>query len=95
MVMPRRGLWWEQLIKRTRRKFFFEPASLLKKYGANPPAGVADLDREGLIDYHLTRLIRVSEENWSVVHLGETTCLGRRAVSSPIYGLTKRGVTEL
>ena len=65
-----------ELIKRTRRKFFFEPASLLKKYGANPPAGVADLDREGLIDYHLARLNRVSEENCSVVQIGETTCLG-------------------
>ena len=28
-----------QLIERTRKKFFFEPASLLKKYGANPPRG--------------------------------------------------------
>ena len=28
-----------QLIARSRRKFFFEPASLLKKYGANPPPG--------------------------------------------------------
>ena len=66
-----------QLIERTRRKFFFEPASLLKKYGANPPPGVADLDREGLIDYHLNQLRRVVKEDWSVVHLGETSCLGR------------------
>jgi SAM-dependent methyltransferase len=66
-----------QLIERTRRKFFFEPASLLKKYGANPPPGVADLDRDGLVDYHLNRLRRVVKEDWSVMHLGETTCLGR------------------
>jgi hypothetical protein len=66
-----------QLIERTGRKFFFEPASLLKKYGANPPSGVADLDRKGLIEYHLHQLRRVSESDWSVVHLGETTCLGQ------------------
>ena len=66
-----------QLIERTRRKFFFEPASLLKKYGANPPPGVADLDREGLIDYHLNRLRSVAKQHWSAVHLGETKCLGR------------------
>ena len=79
-----------QLIKRTRRKFFFEPASLLKKYGANPPIGVADLDREGLIDYHLTRLnSRLGRELFCGAHWGD--CLLRpRTVSSPIYGIQKK-----
>ena len=77
------------LIKRTRRKFFFEPASLLKKYGANPPAGVADLDREGLIDYHLTRLIRVSGDKLVCGAPWGDHMLRPRAVSSTIYGLKR------
>jgi ubiquinone/menaquinone biosynthesis C-methylase UbiE len=65
------------LVERSKRKFFFEPASLLKKYGAHPPADVADLHREGLVDYHLTRLREAGGANSTVLHLGETACLGR------------------
>jgi SAM-dependent methyltransferase len=65
-----------RLIERSRRKFFFEPASLLKKYGAHPPPGVADLDREGLLDYHMTRLREAAGAGWTVTHLGETPALG-------------------
>ena len=65
-----------RLIERSRRKFFFEPASLLKKYGSHPPHGVADLDRDGLIDYHLTRLRAAGGSSCTVLHLGETPALG-------------------
>ena len=68
-----------RLIERSRRKFFFEPASLLKKYGAHPPPGVADLDREGFVAYHLTRLRKAAGAGWTVRHLGETACLGRES----------------
>lgn len=69
----------ERLIARSRRKFFFEPASLLKKYGAHPPPGVADLHREGLADYHVRRLREAAGAGWTVLQLGETACLGRES----------------
>jgi SAM-dependent methyltransferase len=68
-----------RLIERSRRKFFFEPASLLKKYGPNPPLGVADLDRDGLANYHLTQLKKAAGAGWTVIHIGETPCLGRES----------------
>ena len=85
-----------QLIKRTRRKFFFEPASLLKKYGANPPTGVADLDREGLIDYHLNSIdSRFGSKLFCGAPWGDYL-FRPRTVSSPIYGIKrKRVMTEL
>jgi len=64
-----------RLIERSRRKFFFEPASLLKKYGPHPPPGVLDLDRDGLVDYHLTGLRAAAGSCWTVMHLGESACL--------------------
>jgi SAM-dependent methyltransferase len=83
------------LINRTRRKFFFEPASLLKKYGANPPMGVTDLDREGLIEYHLKQLNRVAGDGCSVLQIGETACLGPEPFRLLFMVSKERPMTEL
>jgi len=65
-----------RLIKKTQRKFFFEPASIRKKYGLNAPEGMNDLDRDWLVRYHLERLTEAAGSDRQATYLGETACLG-------------------
>lgn len=64
-----------ELISRSRRKFFFEPASIRKKYGQFAPDFV-DLDRDSLKTHHLSALRDAAGAERQVEFLGESKCLG-------------------
>jgi SAM-dependent methyltransferase len=65
-----------ELLRRTDRKMFFEPASIKSKYG-NPDLPFEDLDRDAIVEYNVKKLQSLLPEGGSVEHLGETPCLGR------------------
>jgi SAM-dependent methyltransferase len=70
---------WEMmrtLLSHTRRKLFFEPASIRSKYEANAPE-IVDLDRGSIIETNLTALRSVAPPDYSVRHLGESPCMGK------------------
>jgi SAM-dependent methyltransferase len=70
---------WEMmstLLAKTRRRLFFEPASIRKKYWDNAPK-IVDLDRQSIINYNMARLTALANNGETVHHLGETPCLGR------------------
>jgi SAM-dependent methyltransferase len=69
---------WEMvriLLGHTRRKLFFEPASIRSKYETQAPE-IVDLDRESIIATNLAALRRVAPPDFSMRCLGESPCMG-------------------
>ena len=64
-----------ELLRRSRNKFFFEPASVKWKCGAQD-LDFEDLDTESIVEYNVKHLEAVSEADQSIRLLGETACLG-------------------
>jgi SAM-dependent methyltransferase len=67
--------WWiiAELLARARRKFFFEPASVNRKYG-DSDLDFQDLDRESIVEYNVKNLGLVASPDQSIRVLGETQC---------------------
>lgn len=63
-----------EILRKARRKFFFEPASIHKKFGPHE-LDFVDLDRESLVKYNIENLQRVAGPDWRISLLGETECL--------------------
>jgi SAM-dependent methyltransferase len=71
-------LGWEMLatlLTRTRRRLFFEPASVRKKYKADAP-DIIDLDRDSIIDDTQRQILAAAGDAFTIRCLGETPCLG-------------------
>jgi SAM-dependent methyltransferase len=64
------------LLARARRKRFFEPASVKRKFGS-PDLPFRDLDREAIAEYNTKRLEAVAAPGQAVRLLGETACRPR------------------
>jgi SAM-dependent methyltransferase len=70
---------WEMmrtLLGHTRRKLFFEPASIRSKYEPHAPK-IVDNDRGSIIETNLAALRSVAPPDCSVRHLGESPCMGK------------------
>lgn len=63
------------LLRNTRRKMFFEPASIAKKFNTNEQ-NFTDLDRQSLQDFNTDQLMKAAGPGWRISFLGETECLG-------------------
>lgn len=69
---------WEivgQLMARSRRHFFFEPASIRHKYRLAAP-DIVDNDRESISNYNIERLRALASPEQVVEYVGESACLG-------------------
>ena len=64
------------LLARARRKLFFEPASVKRKFGAAAP-DFEDLDREAIVEYNVKHLESLLAPDQRVRFLGETRCRPR------------------
>ncbi len=62
-----------ELLARARNKFFFEPASVKRKYG-DSDLDFQDLDREAIVEYNVKHLELVASSDQSIRVLGETPC---------------------
>ncbi len=62
-----------ELAARARNKFFFEPASVKRKFGG-APLDFEDLDRNEIVEYNVKHLENVSAADQVVRVLGETRC---------------------
>ena len=62
-----------ELVSRARNKFFFEPASVKRKYGG-ADLDFEDLDREAIVEYNVKHLERVIAPDQRIRVLGETQC---------------------
>ncbi len=62
-----------ELMARTRSKFYFEPASVKRKYGG-ADLDFRDLDREAIVEYNVKRLELAASSDQSIRVLGETRC---------------------
>jgi SAM-dependent methyltransferase len=72
------GAAWQivgELLRRSRSKFFFEPASVKRKCGTQD-LDFEDLDTETIVEYNVKHLEAVAEAGQSIRLLGETACLG-------------------
>lgn len=70
---------WEMvrvLLARTRRKLFFEPASIRSKYKESAP-DIVDLDRQSIIETTMDQLRAAAAPDHTVSYLGESPCLGK------------------
>jgi SAM-dependent methyltransferase len=67
--------WWmiAQLLARARNKFFFEPASVKRKYD-DSDLDFQDLDRASIVEYNVKHLELVASPDQSIRVLGETRC---------------------
>lgn len=64
------------LNEKTQNKLFFEPPSLRKKYGSNPPS-IEDLDDDSIISYN-TKFLQSIFSDGEIHHLGKTAKGERR-----------------
>jgi hypothetical protein len=64
-----------ELLRRTRSKLFFEPASVKRKCGTQD-LDFEDLDTDSIVEYNVKQLEVVAEAGQSIRLLGETACLG-------------------
>jgi SAM-dependent methyltransferase len=64
------------LLARSRNKFFFEPASVKRKYG-RADLDFKDLDRNAIVEYNVKHLESVASPDQSIRVLGETRCRPR------------------
>jgi SAM-dependent methyltransferase len=65
-----------ELLRRARHRFFFEPASVKRKFGS-PDLDFADLDREAIVEYNTKHLEAVAAPDQTIRVLGETPCRPR------------------
>ena len=65
----------EKLLRKSKRKFFFEPASIYKKYGANRPEFI-ELDEKSISDYVRKKFQPLLNDGQELLCLGSTSCLG-------------------
>lgn len=61
------------IMSKGRKKVFFEPASVKRKYGG-APLDFEDLNREEIVEYNMKRLESVAAPDQTIRVLGETPC---------------------
>jgi hypothetical protein len=65
-----------ELLRRARKKLFFEPASVKRKFGSKH-LDFEDLDREAIVEYNTKHLEAAAGPDQSIRVLGETPCRPR------------------